>query len=101
METTNESVCMNHDDMMIYDVYESWALLPLWPCLNYQEPPDHVRLEDVAGEMNFLTMDKDGLFRWKNLPQPTAHHKAQGVAPPNQQRIPVETAKIGKVDSST
>eukprot|EP00434_Breviolum_minutum_P003668 symbB.v1.2.003225.t1/scaffold181.1/size282934/6 len=24
-----------------------------------KEPPDHVRLEDVAGEMNFLTMDKD------------------------------------------
>mgnify|MGYP002803446704 CR=1 FL=1 len=27
--------------------------------LERKEPPDHVRLEDVAGEMNFLTMDKD------------------------------------------
>ena len=33
-----------------------------------QEPPDHVRLEDVAGEMNFLTMDKDGVFPLKKSP---------------------------------
>lgn len=27
--------------------------------LERKEPPDHVRLEDVAGQMNFLMMDKD------------------------------------------
>ena len=42
------------------------ASLPCFRLFRLQEPPDHVRLEDVAGQMNFLMMDKDRIQTREN-----------------------------------
>lgn len=52
----------------------TYEVTSLW-LFRLQEPPDHVRLEDVAGQMNFLMMDKDRIqtrenSRWKMVHAP-------------------------------